>query len=279
MPQLVHSPQPLHHPWLQLTPTPATIHRSPGCLMAIETMAFPPRIDAALLNPASPVPVPVPAHRNVSQHEGSAVGALELGLYSYVYVGTTLGDIRAHVSKDMRSKNEASWNALICGLAFNARGHDAIQQQFELMRNEEGLRPDEITFIGVLSACVHIGLLEYGHPSKIEHYSCMVDLMALAGHLEEAWDSHEKIPGKEDALEPSNSWNYVVSSKIYATTDRLDDSAMMLGLMRERGVSKTPGCSCVEVNGNVLAAPNTYLIKCLFKYMMREFGITAVNKA
>ncbi|TVU18684.1 hypothetical protein EJB05_34794, partial [Eragrostis curvula] len=72
----------------------------------------------------------------------------------------------------------------------------------------------------------------------------MVDLLARAGHLEEAWDSHEKIPGREDTnvevgekvihrimkLEPSNSWNYVVSSKIYATTDRLDDSAMMIGL-------------------------------------------------
>ncbi|TVU18683.1 hypothetical protein EJB05_34793, partial [Eragrostis curvula] len=198
----------------------------------------------------------------------TAVGALELGAEL---------DSRTHVSKDMPSKNEASWNALICGLAFNGRGHDAIQQ-FELMRNEEGLRPDEITFIGALSACVHTGLLEYSHrlfnsltlvfkiTPRIEHYACMIDLMARAGHLEEAWDSHKKIPRKKDVnvevgekvihrimkLEPSNSWNYVVSSKVYATTDRLDDSARIVGLMRERGVSKTPGCSWVEVNGNVL---------------------------
>lgn len=240
----------------------------------------------------------------------AAVGALELGteldryashrgLYSNVYVGTALVDLYAkcgdldkaiEVFNKMPYKNEASWNALICGLAFNGRGHDAIQQ-FELMRQEEGLQPDDITFIGVLSACVHAGLLEYGRRlfnsltpvfkiiPKIEHYSCMVDLLARAGHLEEAWDFLDKIPGKVDAvmlgallaacrkcknvevgervihrimkLEPSNSWNYVVSSKIYANTDRLDDSARMIGLMRERGVSKTPGCSWVEVNGKV----------------------------
>ncbi|OEL19667.1 Pentatricopeptide repeat-containing protein [Dichanthelium oligosanthes] len=241
----------------------------------------------------------------------AAVGALELGaeldryaskrgLYNNVYVGTALVDMYAkcgdldkaiQVFGNMPCKNEASWNALICGFAFNGRGHDAIQQ-FELMRNVIELKPDDITFIGVLSACVHTGLLEYGRRlfnsltpvfriiPKIEHYSCMVDLLSRAGHLEEAWDFAEKIPGKADAvmlgallaacrkcknvevgervinriieLEPSNSWNYVVSSKIYATSDRMDESARMIGLMRERGVSKTPGCSWVEVSGKVL---------------------------
>ncbi|EAY97495.1 hypothetical protein OsI_19422 [Oryza sativa Indica Group] len=241
----------------------------------------------------------------------SAVGALELGseldgyascrgLYNNVYVGTALVDMYAkcgdldkaiEVFRKMRCKNVASWNALICGLAFNGQGDEAIQH-FELMRNEDGLKPDDITFIGVLSACVHAGLVKDGKRwfnsltsefqiiPKIEHYSCMVDLLARSGHLEEVWDFIEKIPDKVDAvmlgallaacrkcknveigervinriiqLEPTNSWNYVVSSKIYASSGRLDDSAKMRGPMRERGVNKTPGCSWVEISGKVL---------------------------
>ncbi|RLM58580.1 hypothetical protein C2845_PM18G12480 [Panicum miliaceum] len=138
------------------------------------------------------------------------------------------------------------------------------------MRNEIGIQPDDITFIGVLSACVHAGLLDYGPClfnsltpvfkiiPQIEHYSCMVDLLARAG--EEAWDFADKIPGQvgERVInrimepEPSSSWNYVVSSNIYATSDRMDDSARMIGLMRERDISKTPGCSWVEDKDKVL---------------------------
>ncbi|KAJ1276216.1 hypothetical protein BS78_05G197500 [Paspalum vaginatum] len=139
------------------------------------------------------------------------------------------------------------------------------------LRQYAGIQPDDITFIGVLCACVHAGLLEYGRQlfssptpefriiPKIEQYSCMVDLLA-------PWDFIEKIPGKVDAvmlgallaacrkcknvevgekvvnriikLEPPKSWNYVVSSKIYATSNM--------------GISKTPGCSWVEVSGKVL---------------------------
>jgi hypothetical protein len=74
----------------------------------------------------------------------------------------------------------------------------AIRLFEEVMRNGEGLRPDDITCIRVLSACVHAGLLKDGRRwfncltsefqviPKVEHYSCMVDLLARARHLEEA---------------------------------------------------------------------------------------------
>ncbi|KAJ3687986.1 hypothetical protein LUZ61_017150 [Rhynchospora tenuis] len=220
----------------------------------------------------------------------ASVGALDLGkqldeyafnkgLYTNVFVGTALIDMYGkcgyldgaiRVFDKMPHKNDATWNAFISALALDGRGKHAIRMFHKMI--EQGIHPDDITFIGVLSACVHAGLVKEGrewfdrmqvefhvNPQK-EHYSCMVDLLARAGHLEEAWYFVEQMGDKADAavvlgallsachkykclqvgekvieklleIEPTNSWNYVLSSRIYEKSNRLDDSARMRGLM------------------------------------------------
>ncbi|VFQ71834.1 unnamed protein product [Cuscuta campestris] len=240
----------------------------------------------------------------------ASIGALDIGkwideyasrkgLKHDVYVGTALIDMYAkcgsvdsahHIFESMARKNRASWNAMISALAFHGRALEALSLFNHMLAGGDVDQPDDITFVGVLSACVHAGLVDegyrifslmrsYGLAPKIEHYACMVDLLSRAGCVEEAWDLIEKMPEKPDEIllgavlgacnkvknveigervmelilnmEPSNSGNYIISSKIYAYMKRWDKSARMLKLMKEKGVTKTPGCSWVEIDSHV----------------------------
>ncbi|KAF7152863.1 hypothetical protein RHSIM_Rhsim01G0120200 [Rhododendron simsii] len=226
--------------------------------------------------------------------------ASERGFQRDIYVGTALVDMYAkcgsmgdalRVFEGMPQKNEVTWNAMISALAFHGRAQEALLL-FKCMSEEHVAScPNDITFVAVLSACVHAGFVDEGHRlfnlmksyyglvPKIEHYSCMVDLLARAGRVYEAWDFVEKMPEKPDEvilgallgacqklknvhigekvmqllveMEPSNSGNYVISSQIYANLRRWDDSARMRVLMRQKGVTKTPGCSWIETDAQV----------------------------
>lgn len=241
----------------------------------------------------------------------ASIGALDLGkwvdkyasqrgLQHDIFVATALIDMYAKcgsiddalkVFEDMPVTNEVSWNAMISALAFNGQAHEALLLFERMSKEGRAARPNDVTFIGVLSACVHAGLVDegrrlfdlmsssFGLIPKIEHYSCMVDLYARAGHLSEAWDFVERMPEKVDEIvvgallgacqkqkntdisqrvmqllleiEPSNSGNYVISSKIFANLRMWDDSAKMRALMREKGVSKTPGCSWIGIDDQI----------------------------
>ncbi|XP_057962706.1 pentatricopeptide repeat-containing protein At1g08070, chloroplastic [Malania oleifera] len=238
------------------------------------------------------------------------LGAVDLGKWIHVYaesngfkgnvyVGNALIDMYAKcgiienaidVFKSMDSKDLISWNSIIGGLAMHGRGADALRL-FSLMRNG-GVKPDGVTFIGLLCACTHMGLVEDGFSyfqsmvgdcavvPQIEHYGCMVDLLARAGFLDQAVDFVGKMPMEADGviwtallgacriyknvevaelalerlieLEPKNPANYVMLSNIYGNAGRWVDVARLKVAMRDTCFKKIPGCSLIEVNDGVV---------------------------
>ncbi|XAR65178.1 hypothetical protein NMG60_11009200 [Bertholletia excelsa] len=159
----------------------------------------------------------------------AATGALALGQRIHEYVeeeqlvldhvlGTALVDMYCKcgslekaidVFDRMESKDVKSWTAMISGLGAHGRAKIAIAI-FRRME-EEGFGPNEVTFLAVLSACSHGGLVsegmsyldrmvrEYGLTPKVEHYGCIIDLLGRAGLLEEAHKMIKSLPIKGDA--------------------------------------------------------------------------------
>ncbi|XP_004137966.1 pentatricopeptide repeat-containing protein At3g53360, mitochondrial [Cucumis sativus] len=182
-----------------------------------------------------------------------------------------------------------SWSSLIVGYAQAGCGKEA----FELFRTMRGLgvKPNEITFVGILTACSHIGMVEEGlklyrtmqedyriSPTK-EHCSCMVDLLARAGCLDVAEDFIKQMPfvpdvvvwktllaackvhgnlevGKRAAenvlkIDPSNSAAVVMLCNIHASSGHWKDFARLRSSMRRMDVGKVPGQSWIEIKDKV----------------------------
>eukprot|EP00253_Pinus_taeda_P029651 PITA_29651 len=212
-----------------------------------------------------------------------------------VFVGTALIDMYAKCGRidnartlfdKMPQRNFVSWTAIIAGYAMHGFAQETMQL-FEQMQYI-GLNPDHVTFVCVLSACCHAGLVDQGcqyfdSMSKcyqitptMEHYGCMVDLFGRAGCLEEAMDFINKMPIKPDAtvwscllgacrihnnvelgelaaghlfeLEPTKSSHYVLLSNIYAAAGRWDGIEKLRTMMKDGRIVKTPGCSWIVIN-------------------------------
>ncbi|CAK7356050.1 unnamed protein product [Dovyalis caffra] len=189
----------------------------------------------------------------------------------------------------MVKKNQLSYSVMITGLAMHGRGREALQVFSDML--EEGLEPDDVVCLGVLSACTHAGLvdegqrcfnrmkLEHGIEPTIQHYGCMVDLMGRAGMLNEAlelirsmpiqpndvvWRSllsacrvHQNLKIGEIAakslgeLNSSNPGDYVLLSNMYARAQRWEDVAKIRTEMIRKGLTQTPGFSLVEVERKI----------------------------
>nr|XP_016511912.1 PREDICTED: pentatricopeptide repeat-containing protein At4g16470-like [Nicotiana tabacum] len=182
-------------------------------------------------------------------------------------------------------RNVITWTALISGYGQNGRIEDVLESFHRMI--DEGFRPNHITFLAVLSACSHGGLVDkgkeyfslmmrdYGLRPRGKHYAAIVDLLGRAGRLQEAHEfvknsrcgEHPvlwgallgacKIHGDIEMvklaarnffdLEPENAGKYVVLSNAYASFGLWNNVAEVRRLMKDSGVKKEPGYSMIEV--------------------------------
>ncbi|XP_055827839.1 pentatricopeptide repeat-containing protein At5g16860 [Solanum dulcamara] len=196
------------------------------------------------------------------------------------------GDVDAArlVFDNMKQRNTVSWTSLMTGYGMHGRGEEALQV-FNVMRGE-GLPIDGVTFLVVLYACSHSGMVEqgmnyfnnmkgdFGVVPGAEHYACMIDILGRAGRLDEAMKLIERMPmeptsvvwvallsacrvhknvdlaehaaAKLSELESENDGTYTLLSNIYANAKRWKDVARIRSLMKHSGIRKRPGCSWVQ---------------------------------
>nr|CAB3452644.1 unnamed protein product [Digitaria exilis] len=221
---------------------------------------------------------------------------VRMGLEENVYVGTSVVDMYSKCGRvemarrafqRIKEKNVLSWSAMISGYGMHGYGQEALDVFSEMRRS--GLKPNYITFISVLAACSHAGLLnegrhwynamrkEFGIEPGVEHYGCMVDLLGRAGCLDEAYGLIKEMKVKPDAamwgsllgacrihknvelagivanrlfeLDATNCGYYVLLSNIYAEAGMWKDAERLRVLVKTRGLEKPPGYSSVELKG------------------------------
>ncbi|TVU02953.1 hypothetical protein EJB05_51498, partial [Eragrostis curvula] len=201
------------------------------------------------------------------------------------------GDVDGAVAvfKGMEVRTVVSWTSVIDALAMEGRGKEAVGA-FEEMK-AAGVPPDDVAFIGVLTACSHAGMvdegcryfdsmkMEHGIVPKIEHYGCMVDMFGRAGMVERAMEFVRIMPMKPNPViwrslvaacrahgqlelgesitknllneYPAHEANYVMLANVYALTRRWKEKSEIRREMSKRGIKKVPGCSVVELDGEV----------------------------
>ncbi|KAF8096111.1 hypothetical protein N665_0317s0017 [Sinapis alba] len=187
-------------------------------------------------------------------------------------------------------KNIVLWNEMIHGYAHNGRGDEAVGLYREMI--SRGEKPDRITFVSVLTACSHSGLVDtgleilssmqrdHGIEPELDHYICLVDCLGRAGQLEDAEALAEATPYKSSSvlweiqlsscrvhgdvslarriaeklitLDPQNSAAYVLLSNTYTSVRQWDEAAALQELMNKNRVYKTPGHSWITENNKSL---------------------------
>ncbi|KAL9302346.1 Pentatricopeptide repeat-containing protein [Arabidopsis thaliana] len=203
-----------------------------------------------------------------------------------MYVKCGFSKYAENIFKKMQHKSLITWNLMIYGYGSHGDCITALSLFDEMKKAGES--PDDVTFLSLISACNHCGFVEegknifeimkqdYGIEPNMEHYANMVDLLGRAGLLEEAYSFIKAMPIEADSsiwlcllsasrthhnielgilsaekllrMEPERGSTYVQLINLYMEAGLKNEAAKLLGLMKEKGLHKQPGCSWIEVS-------------------------------
>ncbi|XWS44271.1 hypothetical protein CRYUN_Cryun15aG0030400 [Craigia yunnanensis] len=199
-------------------------------------------------------------------------------------------DSAIKVFKGIKGKDVVLWSAMIAGYGIHGQGGESLKL-FEQMAKSSAARPNNVTFLSVLSACSHAGLLlegieifhimvnDYGLSPGSEHYGIVVDLLGRTGELDKAMDIinrmtipvephvwgallsasriHHNVEMGELAannllcLDPNHAGYYTLLSNMYAVDGKWGNAAQIRTLIKEKGLKKMFAQSMVEIRNEV----------------------------
>ncbi|CAH2035171.1 unnamed protein product [Thlaspi arvense] len=222
-------------------------------------------------------------------------------LSSDVFVSNSLVDLygkcgnleeASSVFKMTNKKSLTAWNSMINCFALHGRSEEAITVFEEMMKlNSNDIKPDHITFIGLLNACTHGGLVSkgrayfdlmanrFGIEPRIEHYGCLIDLLGRAGQFNEALEVMAGMKMKPDeaiwgsllnacrkyshldlaevavknlvALNPNNGGYVAMMANLYGEMGNWEEARRARKMIKNQNAYKIPGCSWIQIDSEV----------------------------
>nr|XP_048333783.1 pentatricopeptide repeat-containing protein At4g14050, mitochondrial-like [Ziziphus jujuba var. spinosa] len=219
---------------------------------------------------------------------------IALGYESCLYISNALVDMYAKCSDilsakyifgGMQRRDVVSWTSIIVGAAQHGQAEEALALYDKMVKS--GTKPNEVTFVGLLYACSHVGLVSKGRDlfksmmedykisPSLQHYTCLMDLLSRSGHLDEAEKVLKSVPFKLDeatwaallsackqhknmqmgirvanhilSLKPEDPSTYILLSNIYAGACMWENVSKVRKLMADMEVKKRPGYSSINL--------------------------------
>ncbi|KAL2469685.1 putative Pentatricopeptide repeat-containing protein [Abeliophyllum distichum] len=225
---------------------------------------------------------------------------MRLGFDDNMYVASSLMDMYAKCGNiriarwlfdKMETQDAISWTAMIMGYALHGHACEAILLFTKM--EMQGVKPNSVSFVAVLTACSHAGLVDeawkylrsmtqnYAITPGLEHYAAVSDVLGRAGRLDEAYKFISSLPIKSTGsiwstllsacrvhksvelaekiakeifkIDPEYMGAYILLSNVYVAAGRWKDAAKIRIVMGKKGMKKKPACSWIEVKNKVHA--------------------------